>query len=350
MSGLRSSRSRSVVALALVAACGEVEPPALTVGPVSYTEDQLLGLSDSRREALVGLTALGLAVADSTTSELGAAQIDDWANDRLIDILAAELTLEKNGVEEDVLGARYALAPDWQLTVRHLLVFSERWRAPAERDAARALAERGLAMLRAGRDFPEVEAALAGEGGPVVREGTMPPGREGTWVPEFWAAAVTLQPGELSPVTETQYGFHVLRLLDREEVPFDEARSSVAREVARTIENPTNVLDDWAADRGSDAPSRRRAALEEARARGLMVPRSDRLELVRRWETDVLSWSTALGFTYGLTTEQVGQVALAALARPGQLADIARRGLAAHSEMLRARYPVTIGTPRGMAP
>jgi len=348
--GLRRGTPALVALVAGLAACSEGDPPALTVGPVAYTEEQLLGLSDSRREALVGLTALGLAVADSTTAELGAPQIDEWANDRLVDILAADLTLEKNGVGDDVLEARYASDPDWELTIRHLLVFSERWRPESHREAARAKAARGLAMLRSGSDFPAVEAALVAEGGADVREGTMPPGREGTWVPEFWAAALALEPGELSPVTETQYGFHVLRLLDRQPVSFAEARSAVVRQVAPTLESPRAVLEEWSAGRGTDAASRRDAALAEARARRLEVSPNDRLELLRRWETDVLSWSTAFGFVYGLSPEELGRTALAALARPGQLADIARRELSAHSQMLRARYPVTAGTPEAPAP
>lgn len=325
-------------------ACGQGEPPALTVGPVAYTQDDLLGLSESRRELLVGLTALGLAVADSTTGELGRPLLDDWADDRLLDVFAAELTLEANGVGDEVLRARYETDPDWELTVRHLLVFSERWRPDSHRDAARARAAHGLEMLRAGSDFPEVEATLAAEGGPEAREGTLPPGREGAWVPEFWAAALALEAGELSPVTETQYGFHVLRLLDRQRVPFEEARSTLIREVAPAVGDPRAALEQWAGARLGDTEASRAAALAEAEGRGLTVAASDEAELLRRWETDVLSWSTALGFRYGLSPGQIGQAALAALANPGQLADIARRELSEHLEMLRARYPVTAGT------
>jgi hypothetical protein len=334
-----------LVALVLLASCGEPDPPALTVGPVAFTADQLLGLSDSRRDALVGLTALGLAVADSTTAELGAPQIAEWEDDRLVDILAADLTLEKNGVGDDVLEARYELDPSWELTVRHFLVFSERWRSDEHRTAARAKAVRGLAMLQAGQDFPAVEAALAAEGGADAREGTLPPGREGAWVSEFWAAASALEPGQISPVTETQYGFHVLRLEDRRRVPFAEARSTVARAVAGGIENPRAVLDAWASTAGDDVASRRSAAVAEARARGLTISAADRAELSLRWETQIVSWSAALGFAWGLSPAEVGRAALSALARPGQLADIARGELTGYAELLRARYPVTAGTP-----
>ena len=336
---------RGLILLALATACGEADPPALTVGPVEYSEDQLLGLSPARREALVGLTALGLAVADSTTAELGEPQIAAWAEERLLDILAAELTLEKNGVADEVLEARYLLDPDWELSVRHVLVFSERWRSEAHRDAARTKAARALGMLEGGTPFPEVEAALALDEGSEAREGTLPPGREGAWVPEFWAAAAALEPGGLSPVTETQYGFHVLRLEGREQVPFDEARSSVVREVAAGIEDPRAVLDAWTTTRGGDVESRHAAALAEVRARGLTVSGSDRAELLRRWETEVLSWTAALGFTYGRSADEVAQAALAALARSGQLASIARSELTAHTALLQARYPVASGTP-----
>jgi hypothetical protein len=331
-----------VVALA---GCDGKEPPALTVGSVGFTEDELLGLSESRRQALIGLTALGLAVADSTTAELGAPQIAEWADDRLIDILAAELTLEKNEVSDEVLLARYALEPAPELTVRHILVFSERWRTDQHRADARAKATRALRMLEDGMDFPAVGAALWSDGGAEARQGTLPPGREGAWVDEFWAAATALGPGELSRVTETQYGFHVLRLEDRRLVPFEEARSAVAREVAGTIENPRAVLDAWASARGQDAPARRVAALQEALARGLAPAPADQVELLRRWETLVASWTSALGFRYGLTPDQVARASLQALASPGQMADIARTELLGYHEALTSRYPVSSGTP-----
>lgn len=324
--------------------CGEEAPPALSVGPVSFTEDELLGLSDARRETLADLTAFGLAVADSSTADLGAPQVAEWADDRLLEILAAELALEKNGVGEDVLEANYQTDPEWELTVRHILVFSERWRSAAHRETARAKAGRALELLRGGADFPAAEARLAEEPGAEARAGLLPPGREGAWVPEFWAAALALEPGELSPVTETQYGYHVLRLENRTIVPFAEARASVARRVAQTIEDPGPVLEAWMAGAGTDEVARRAAAVSEARTRGLEGPPGERVELQRRWDDQVSAWSAALGFTYGLPPDRVAEAAVAALARPGQTAEISRRELANHSGLLEARYEVRFGT------
>lgn len=325
-----------------VLACGEAAPPALTVGPVAFTEDQLLGLSPTRRATLANLTAFGLSVADSSWMEVGAPLIAEWEEERLLEILAAELTLEKHGVGEDVLEARYLTDPDHELTVRHILFFSERWRTEAERSAAREKAERALAQIRAGADFAETAAALSEEPGAVGRQGLLTPGREGAWVDEFWAAATALQPGEISPVTETQYGFHILRLEDRQVVPFAEARSRLARQVADRIEDPTAVLVAWMDARAADgdADARRAAALEEAGRRGLSVPPGERAELERRWDDLVYRWTASLGFSHGASPQAVADAALAALARSAQGAVIARDEVDAHAALLRARYAV----------
>ena len=340
-------RKATLIGAVVLAACGEPAPPALLVGPVSYSEDQLLGLSDSRRETLAYLTAFGPAVADSTTAELGAPLVDRWTEDRLLEILAADLTLDRNGIGDDVLEAQYLTDPQWELVVRHILFFSERWRSPDHRAEAQAKAERAMEALRGGADFATTAAELSEEPGAEGRQGLLTPGREGSWVPEFWAAALALEVGDISPVTETQYGYHILRLEDRSVVPFEEARSVVAREVARQIRDPSEVLAAWRADAGGDEAASRSAALEEAVRRSIEVPDGERAELVREWDDLVYRWSATLGFSYGRTPDQVAQAALGALANPSQGADLVRRELTEHAALLEARYPVVVGDGGG---
>lgn len=341
------ARPLAVVPVIASLACGGGAPPALTVGAVAYTEDQLLGLSESRREVLGYLAAFGLAVADSTTARLGEPRVAAWSEDRLLDILAAELTLERNGVGDDVLEAHYLTSPQWELVVRHILFFSERWRSPDHRAQARAKAERALEALRGGSDFAETAATLSEEPGAEGRQGLLTPGREGSWVPEFWAAALALDPGGISPVTETQYGYHILRLEDRRVVPFAEARSVIARAVARRIGDPTAVLQGWMDELMTDAAGARGAALAEAEARGLTVPASERAELARAWDDQVYQWSAVFGFRYGMSPAQVAAAALEALASPGQGADLARADLARHRALFAARYDIVHGAPEG---
>ena len=337
----------ALLALALsVSACRQAQPAAITVGAVSYDEAQLLGLSNDRRQTLANLTAFGLAVADSSTIELGQPLLTQWTDDRLLEILAAELTLEKNGIEDAVLQAQYLTDPRWELTVRHILFFSERWRPEEHRREARAKAATALEALRDGADFASTAARLSEEPGANGRQGLLTPGREGSWVHEFWAAALVLQPSEVSPVTETQYGFHILRLEDREVVPFPEARVGIARQVADRIEDPAAVLATWEERTSPEggANEKRAGSLAEVQLRGLVVPEPERAELIRRWEDQVYQWSATLDFRFGSSHAQVAAAALAALSNPAQGANLARADLSLYTSMFSARYSMMIET------
>ncbi|HBV05355.1 MAG TPA: hypothetical protein DEF01_01350 [Gemmatimonadetes bacterium] len=324
-----------------LSACADTHSAALTIGEITYSQDQLLGLTDSRRQSLVDLTAFALSVADSSTIALGAPLVSRWEEDRLLEILGAELTLEKYAVGDDVLEAQYLTNPEWELTVRHILFFSERWRSSDHRAEAQAKAERALVSLRKGADFAVTAAELSEEPGAEGRQGLLTPGRESSWVPEFWAAAVALEQGQISAVTETQYGYHILRLENRIVVPFAEARSVIARVVAAQLENPDNVLAAWIDENAdSEASSRRAAALSEAKRRGLIVPSSERTELKREWEDTAYRLSSTFGFRYGWGPEEVANAALAALSNPAQNANLSRTELSTYRPLIDEQYTI----------
>jgi len=341
-------RKSILLAASLALACGNSSPPAIEVGPVAFAENDLLGLSEARRETLVQLTAFALSVADSSTAALGAPLVERWTEDRLLDILAADVTLEKNQVGDDVLEAQYMTAPEWELTVRHILFFSERWRSAEHRAEAQAKAGRAMESLRAGADFAETAARLSEEPGAEARQGLLAPGREGSWVPEFWAAALLLEPGDISPTTETEYGYHILRLDGRQIVAFEEGRSVIARQIARRIEDPNAVLEQWLDDIvGADSRDRRSEALAEAERRGLRVPDQEQAELSRAWAGTTYRWASTFGFTQGLTATEVAAASLAALANSAQDTNIGRNDLAEHAELLSEHYVITWATSGG---
>ena len=100
-----------------------------------------------------------------------------------------------------------------EMRARHILV------QPAsadstERAAARAEAEAILAELEAGADFVTLatersDATSAPQGGDLGYF------MLGQMVEEFEQAALALEPGEVSRVVETQFGYHIIRLEDR---------------------------------------------------------------------------------------------------------------------------------------
>jgi len=393
----------SLALVGLTPACARKEAPPLTVGDVSFSARQLAGLSEERRHTLAMLAGVARAIAEGRIDSLGAPIVDEAEADRALDVLAADLTLEAHDIGDDVLRARYMTDPEYELTVRHILFFSERWRSPSERAQARAKAERALALLRDGADFAETAAKLSEEPGAQGRQGLLRPGREGSWVPEFWNAAKALEVGGMSGVVETRYGYHILRLEDRKIVPFEEARSRVARNVASMMDDPRETMRAWLTDarsrvsvaedvvsayghssipgdavlatwnggaihendlmlwaaaapeaerptlRAGDpdafreavlALAARRMALQEVRRRGISVPAAERDEVRRDWIDRTARWAATLGFARNRSPEQVATAALGALALTSQGADIARREVTAIAPLIERFYRI----------
>ena len=110
-----------------------------------------------------------------------------------------------------------------QVHARHILLGLE------DEELAQELVER----LRAGEDFEELareystDASNAEEGGHL---GWFPRGR---MVAPFEEAAFALQPGEISDVVETTFGYHIIQVTDRDDNrPFDEATVSQKQSIA----------------------------------------------------------------------------------------------------------------------
>jgi len=320
------------LALVVVAAACSAEPPALTIDDVIFLETELLGLSNARRAQLAEITAFGLATAREELPLRLAPILEQAREAALLRQFAAEKVLTETGVDDDQLLAHYLTNPAIELTVRHVLFFSERWRPDSHRELARRKAEAAIARLEAGDPFPVVAADLSEEPGAEGREGLLPPGRKGSWVSEFWTAALALEPGEISPVTETQYGFHVLRLEDRRPVPFEEARPTVVAEVSALIGSVEEVMEGL--------------SIEEARASAIVVPEAELASITRDFEDRTFRWGAAFGFAPGLTGAQVKEAARAALGATEQLATIARTELRDIAPLLRAAYPITFGDGR----
>jgi hypothetical protein len=356
-----------------VVACGG-DPPALEVGLVGFPAEEVRGLSDDQLRTLARLTAVGVAVRDEAILELGEPFLERRREEALIQRLREHLALERAGIGEDVLRTRYASNPEWELEVSHLVVLSERWRNEAHRATARARAEGARERLLAGEPFGPVAAGVSEEPGAAEREGRLQPGREGTWVREFWEAASALEVGEFSEVTETEYGFHVLFLEDRREVPFEEARSRVEAEMAAVVDqraawdawvedHPTEPLTDdevTRALRGRSGPevdafrrgdaaqrdelltqlARDRALVDAARERGVEVPTEEEARIAREWERIVGGWIAVLGFEPGMSPTPLRERALAGLTRSGPDFAAVREQVDLHGPAIDHAFPV----------
>ena len=122
-------------------------------------------------------------------------------------------------------------APE-QTQARHILV-------AGNTPEARAKAEKWLADLRGGADFAVLAKEHSEDPGSAAKGGDLGFFPEGKMVAPFDAALKELKnPGELSGVVETQFGFHIIRLEARREAglrPYSEVKELLQREAVQQI-------------------------------------------------------------------------------------------------------------------
>ncbi len=107
--------------------------------------------------------------------------------------------------------ARYTVAEERRAS--HILIKADKGAPAAERAKAKARAEALLAELRQNpASFAELAKKNSDDPGSAARGGDLDFFGRGAMVKPFENAAFALKPGEISPVIESDFGYHVIRL------------------------------------------------------------------------------------------------------------------------------------------
>jgi peptidyl-prolyl cis-trans isomerase C len=96
----------------------------------------------------------------------------------------------------------------------------------ASKNKARTTATDVLKQARSGADFAELARKHSADGS-AQQGGDLGFFTKASMVPEFSEAAFALQPGQISEVVETQFGFHVIKAMERKDVPLEEASPKI---------------------------------------------------------------------------------------------------------------------------
>lgn len=138
------------------------------------------------------------------------------------------------------------LAPE-QVQVRHILI------AGAD-VVARAQAEKVLEELKAGANFEQLAKERSADPGSASKGGDLGLFARGRMLPEFDEAAFALQqPGDISGIVKTKYGFHILKLDARRPAgmrTFDEVREELLKEVRSKLQQDARVAEAEKAQQG----------------------------------------------------------------------------------------------------
>jgi peptidyl-prolyl cis-trans isomerase C len=126
----------------------------------------------------------------------------------------------------------YAKNPDQfqqgeSVRASHILIGAPRDADAAAKAQARAKAEQVLKEIKAGGDFAALAKQHSSDPGSAANGGDLGFFQQGQMVGPFNDAAFTLAPGATSDLVETEFGFHIIRVAEKQPgrtVPLDEVR------------------------------------------------------------------------------------------------------------------------------
>ncbi len=91
-----------------------------------------------------------------------------------------------------------------------------------------------------GKDFAEIAAEVSEDPLSARDGGNLGFFKQGELVPEYEAAALKLKPGETSPVVESQFGFHIIQLIERRGNQFN-SRHILLKPISSSTDNDVIV-------------------------------------------------------------------------------------------------------------
>jgi peptidyl-prolyl cis-trans isomerase C len=118
---------------------------------------------------------------------------------------------------------------DESIRASHILIRVDEKAEAAARAKAKATIEQVLKKAKAGEDFGKL-AQQYSQDGSAAQGGDLGYFPRAQMVPAFSDAAFALKPGEISGVVTTQFGYHIIKLVDRKPgrvVPFEEASPQI---------------------------------------------------------------------------------------------------------------------------
>ena len=121
-----------------------------------------------------------------------------------------------------------------EVLTSHIMVFTDR-DDEAKNEAAKARIDSLYNRVLAGDDFGTLASTYSEDKGSAMRNGELPWFGTGRMVPEFEQAAFALKDtGDVSEPVRSQFGWHIIKLLDKRGVPaFEDAKADIERKIKR---------------------------------------------------------------------------------------------------------------------
>ncbi len=148
-----------------------------------------------------------------------------------IDAMRAKVNVPTADVERAYNNNIEQYSTPEQVRASHILL-----KTSGKDDAAvKAKAEDILKQAKSGADFAELAKKYSEDEGSAKNGGDLDYFGRGRMVPEFDQAVFAMQPGEISDLVKTQYGYHIIKLIDKKNAttrPLQDVRQQIVDQLA----------------------------------------------------------------------------------------------------------------------
>ena len=156
-------------------------------------------------------------------------------------LIANEITADKTAVKPEQVTDFYAKNPDQfkqpeRVRASHILIMVPEKADAATKAAARAKADDILKEVKAGKDFAALAKEHSQDPGSAQNGGDLGFFQQGQMVGPFNDVAFKLAPGSVSDLVETQFGFHIIKVAEKQTgrtVPLEEVRPQLEQYLER---------------------------------------------------------------------------------------------------------------------
>lgn len=145
---------------------------------------------------------------------------EDLRNQLLVQRMRSQIVSEVSVTPSEVKAFFHRIEPDSlpyfnsEVEIGEI-VYNPKINAEESAKSRATLEELRRRIVEDGEDFGELASKYSDDPGSARIYGDLGMQRRGTFVPEFEAAAYNLEKDEISEVIETEFGFHILQLIDR---------------------------------------------------------------------------------------------------------------------------------------
>ena len=156
---------------------------------------------------------------------------DAMSAEKLVDgEIAAKIAVKPEAVSDFYQKNQDKFQQGPRVRASHILIGIPQNADAATKQQAKSKAETLLKDLKAGKDFGEAAKTNSQDPGSAPNGGDLGYFEQGQMVPPFEQAAFALKAGEMSEVVETQFGYHIIKVADKQDsrvVPLDEAKQQI---------------------------------------------------------------------------------------------------------------------------